>query len=139
VGAIEAPHRDPTTIRDALLAQLLVIGVANAETIFQGTQVALPGIRPRPPIDDSKSLREYQAKWLEKLEAQLYAPFDERAPLLEHNKYCFLCHVEAGTRERGELAKVVATNIPRRWLKRGEFSHRRHDTLRCEVCHATSR
>ena len=138
VGGIEAPHRDPAVIRDELIARLLVLGVDNAETIFQGTQGTLPGIRPRPPIDDSRSLREYQGKWVEKLESQLYAPFDERQPLLEHNKYCFLCHVQEGTRTPGELARVVKTNIPARWLVRGEFSHRRHDTLRCQVCHAAS-
>jgi hypothetical protein len=136
IGSISAPHSSPEIVRESLTAQLLVLGVQNAETIFVGRDVPLPGRAPRPPVDQSRTLREYQEKWLETLEAVLYRPFDPTPSLLEHNKYCFLCHIQEGSRVAGELPHIQKTDIPRRWLKRAQFSHRHHDLLDCKTCHA---
>ncbi|HEY8516277.1 MAG TPA: cytochrome c3 family protein [Candidatus Binatia bacterium] len=140
VGSIEAPHEAPQQVRRSLAAQLLVIGVARADEIFSTRETLLPGVRDRGPIDESRSLREYQRTWLERLEAELYRPFDDRAPLLEHNKYCFLCHdAQAPYVPGGELPVVAPTDVPRRWFRFAVFGHRKHEMLRCEDCHATVR
>jgi len=140
LGSIEAPHRAPEVVRRELGAKLLVLGVARASEIFSSRESTLPGVRDRGPIDESRALAEYERTWLEKAESALYEPFRDQAPLLENNKYCFLCHIE----ERayvpgGELPVVKKTGVPLRWLVHSEFGHRKHEMIRCEDCHATSR
>jgi hypothetical protein len=136
IGEIEAPHEPPDAVRPALAAQLLVIAVANPQPLFVGMESTLPGVRARPPLDASRDLGTYQSTWLAKLEERLYQPFQDRAPLLESNTYCFLCHLEKGERAAGALPEVVPPKIPHRWLARGGFSHRRHEVLECRICHA---
>lgn len=143
LGSIEAPHRTPEVIRREVGAKLLVLGVARASEIFSSRESTLPGVRDRGPIDESRALAEYERTWLAKAESALYAPFRDEAPLLENNKYCFLCHVEQ-TPEKpyvpgGDLPVVKKTAIPLRWLVHAEFGHRKHEMIRCEDCHATSR
>ena len=135
IGGIEAPHKAPDAVHDGLASQLVVIAVQNPEAIFVGRESTLPGVPPRPPVSEARSLRTFQDEWLNKLETALYKPFEDTAPLLERNKYCFLCHLEDGERSAGELPKVKETKIPRRWLPRGEFSHRKHDMVACKTCH----
>jgi hypothetical protein len=133
--AIEALHAAPEVIRPDLMAKLFVVAVEHPE-IFEAQDSRLPGIRGRPPVDASRTLREYQMAWIERLESELYQPFDDRQRLLEHNKRCFLCHVQTGTRAAGALPVVAASKIPTRWLARGEFAHGRHEMLPCATCHA---
>jgi hypothetical protein len=140
LGSIEAPHETPEAIRRNLAAQLLVLGVARANEIFSSRETTLPGVRDRGPIDESRSLGEYERSWLTKLETALYRPFDDRAPLLESNKYCFLCHdAEKPYVPGGELPVVAKTDVPHRWLRWAEFGHRKHEMVRCEDCHAAVR
>ncbi len=136
IGAIEAPHKTPDVVRLDLSAQLLVLAVANPEAIFKGRASTIPGIADRPPVSAAQSLQAYQGEWLEKLESELYKPFDRTTPLLEHNKFCFLCHIEQGERAAGELPQLKETKIPKRWLERGGFAHRKHDMMACKTCHA---
>ena len=86
-------------------------------------------------MDDSATLRAYQSKWLGFFEQKLYAPFEDGKPLLEKNKYCFLCHEEGEGEKTDGLPIIAKTNIPTRWLKRGEYDHRAHDKIKCETCH----
>ncbi len=134
IGSVEALHTTPEKVRVDLVAQLLGVAVQKPDEIFGTPAFALPG-KYRGPIDESGSLRQYQQKWLGQMEEALYQPFDPTRPLLQHNKYCFLCHVQAVERAPGELAVLEPTAIPRRWLAHGEFSHRRHDQSRCQDCH----
>ena len=145
-GSIEALHKSPDVVRADLVAQLSVIGIRDAESIFAPPQRPLPGVRGQP-IDDSRTLREYQQRWLEKLESALYKPFQEMPPvapgvpregLLESNKYCFLCHVQGTGPAAGQVAVIQQTQIPRRWLQHAEFSHRRHELIACPECHASA-
>ena len=135
IGGIEATHKAPEVVRDNLIAQLSVIGIQNAEAIFKGRESTLPGVPPRPPLSQAQSLQKYLPEALAKVETALYQPFDNTAPLIEHNKFCFLCHLPEGDRAAGELPKIKETKIPRRWLERAEFSHRRHDLMACKTCH----
>jgi hypothetical protein len=135
LGAIEAPHKTPEVVHDSLIAQLLAVAVQNPESIFKSRLSTLPGVADRPAISEARTLRAYQDEWLEKAETLLYKPFEEKRPLLDNNKYCFLCHLPDGERAAGELPKIKATKIPQRWLERGGFSHRRHDMLACKTCH----
>ncbi len=132
--AIEALHATPELIRPDLMTKLAAAAVDHPE-IFEAQNSMLPGIRTRAPADASRTLQDYRAKWIERLERELYQPFQDQQPLLEHNKRCFLCHVQKGTRAPGDLPIVVKTGIPARWLTRGEFSHRRHELLPCATCH----
>ncbi len=84
----------------------------------------------------SRTLRDFQRKWQATLEAALFAPFVDEAPLLEHNKHCFLCHVQGAG--EGGLPVVVDPAVPERWLRRGGFSHRKHGLMPCDTCHAGS-
>ncbi len=138
LGAVEALHETPEVIRPDLGAKLLAVAVDNPEAIFEGVDTMLPGRINRPPIDTSRTLGEYRQKWLAKVEAALYAPLEDTPPLLEKNKYCFLCHFEDGTHAPGELPKIKDTGIPHRWLKRAAFSHRPHEMLPCDTCHASA-
>lgn len=135
-GGIEAPHKPPEEVRADLQARLLTVAARNPESIFKGRPSMLPGVADRAPLSLAPTLAGYESEWVETLERALYQPFDNAPPLLEHNKYCFLCHVEQGRRAPGELAQLQETKIPRRWLQRGGFSHRAHDALACKTCHA---
>lgn len=140
LGSIEAPHEEPEKIRRALSAKLLLLGVGRASEIFSSRESSLPGVRDRGPIDESRSLAEYERVWLGKMEAALYEPFRDQAPLLESNKYCFLCHVEETPYVPGQaLPTLKPTGIPARWLIRAEFGHQKHEMVRCEDCHALAR
>jgi hypothetical protein len=140
LGSIEAPHRAPDVIRRELTAKLLELGVARASEIFSSRETSLPGVRDRGPIDESRSLEAYQRSWITKLETALYEPFRDQAPLLENNKNCFLCHVdEKPYVSGGELPVLRKTALPQRWLVHAQFGHRKHEMVRCEDCHATSR
>jgi len=140
LGSLEAPHKAPEVIRREISAKLLVLGVGRANEIFSSRETSLPGVRDRGPIDESRSLGEYEKVWLGKLESALYAPFRDAAPLLENNKYCFLCHVEEKPYVSGvELPVLKKTGIPLRWLTHSEFGHRKHEMVRCEDCHAAVR
>jgi hypothetical protein len=145
-GSIEALHKTPDVVRADLVAQLSVTGIRDAEGIFAPPQRPLPGIRGQP-IDDSRTLREYQQRWLEKLETTLYKPLQEPPPaapgtprqgMLESNKYCFLCHIQGDDPAAGQIAMIKETHIPRRWLLRAEFSHRQHQLMACQECHASA-
>ncbi len=140
LGSIEAPHAEPEVVRRELTAKLLVLGVERANEIFSARETSLPGVRDRGPIDESRSLAEYRTRWLRLMETELYAPFRDEPPLLESNKYCFLCHVEERPYVLGvELPVIAPTKIPQRWFTRGEFGHEKHEMLRCEECHAAVR
>ena len=142
LGSITAPHRAPDVIRKDLAAKLLVLGVGRGNEIFSSRETSLPGVRDRGPIDESKSLGEYERTWLAKLEGQLYQPLNATAPLLENNKYCFLCH-DAETPyvpgASGALPVLKPTRIPQHWLIHAEFGHRKHEMVRCDDCHAMVR
>jgi hypothetical protein len=134
LNALTVPHEAPAAVRAALDDALLALGVKESRAIFVGNpDIFIPGQAPRGPVDESRSLREFAARWRAKLEGALFAPFADRAPLLEHNKHCFLCHQPGEA--SGELATVVEPRIPVRWLAHSEFSHRKHDALPCETCH----
>lgn len=136
IAGIETLHETPEIVRADVVAQLSVVGIQNAEAIFQGRERTLPGVADRPPLSQAKSLQKYLPEELEKLERALYKPFEETPHVFERNAYCFLCHLEDGERAAGELPKIKETKIPRRWLDRGEFSHRKHDIMACRTCHA---
>ncbi|MBI3782231.1 MAG: hypothetical protein HY270_02400 [Deltaproteobacteria bacterium] len=135
VGPIEAPHKEPAVVRESIAAQLLVLAVQSPEVIFTGRKSTLPGVPDREPISEARSLRAFQTEWLGKVEERLYKPLNQQAPLLEGNKYCFLCHDSDLDSSPGGLPKIRASAIPKRWLLRGEFSHRRHDSVECSACH----
>lgn len=142
ITSIEAMHRAPDVVRAALLAQLSVIGIRDAESIFAPPPRLLPGVRAQP-IDDSRTLRDYQQRWLEKMEKTLYQPLHEpgaAAPqgLLEANKYCFLCHIQGDAPAVAEIAAIKETHISSHWLPRAEFSHRQHELMACQACHASA-
>lgn len=140
ISSIAAPHEDPGTIRDALTGDLLSLGAQRGTEIFTvDNTVLLPGRVARGPIDESRSLQEFEKKYLALFEKALYAPFADKAPLLDNNKHCFLCHVQGAEPGPGGLPVVVETKIPARWLMRDGFSHRRHDKLPCETCHAAAK
>jgi hypothetical protein len=134
IGDVPVPHEDPETIRDVVAARLVKLAVERPDEIFLAPDIRLPGRAVREAVDDSRTLQEYERKWLDFFEDNLYAPFEDTKPLLENNKYCFLCH-DPGEGESGGLPVVAKTNIPRRWLLRGEFAHRPHDKVACETCH----
>jgi hypothetical protein len=138
MSEIKAAHVAPAEIRPALTGALLALGARRAEEIFAADQtVLLPGRAARGPVDESRSLLEFQHKYLDLFEAALYRPFVDSAPLLESNQHCFLCHLQgaAAAEEGAGLPVVVETKLPARWLSRGGFSHRRHDKLPCATCH----
>jgi hypothetical protein len=140
LGSMTAPHRAPDVIRKDLAAKLLVLAVARGNEIFSTRETSLPGVRDRGPIDESKSLGEYERTWIAKLESQLYQPLDAKAPLLESNKYCFLCHdAETPYVAGGALPALKPTRIPQHWLIHAEFGHRKHEMVRCDDCHAMVR
>ena len=145
-GSIEALHKRPDVVRDDLVAQLSVIGIRDAESIFKPPSRPIPG-HYEGPVDDSSTLRQYQERWLQKLEAALYKPFQEPLPaspgaprqgVLELNKYCFLCHLPGDDATAGQPPMIKETRIPRRWLQRAEFSHRKHELIACQECHASA-
>jgi hypothetical protein len=135
IGDVEVPHEDPDTIRDVVAAGLVKLAVERPSEIFLAPDIRLPGRVEREPVDDSATLRAYQRKWIEFFEQKLYAPFEDSKPLLERNKYCFLCHQEGTGEKKDGLPIIAKTNIPTRWLKRGEYDHRAHDKIKCETCH----
>lgn len=140
--SIAAMHSTPDVVRADLLAQLSVIGIRDAESIFAPPSRPLPGVRAQP-IDDSRTLRDYQQRWLEKLEKTLYQPLhkpEAATPpgLLEANKYCFLCHIQGDDPAAAEIAAITKTHIASHWLQRAEFSHRPHELIACQVCHASA-
>jgi hypothetical protein len=136
IGDLKAPHDAPEIVREGVTQGLAAMAVLRRDDLFKAPDIEIVGRVARPPIDESRSIIEFKNKRLADIEAALYRPFDEATPLLENNKYCFLCHVEAKPAAGGTLPEVAATNVPKRWLAHGEFSHRRHDKIGCENCHA---
>jgi hypothetical protein len=136
IGEIEAPHDKPAAVRAGLSAALLLLGAQRPREIFTADQqVFIPGQPPRGPVDESKSLQEFQRKWTGRLEAELYRPFVDQPPLLENNKYCFLCHIPGTANDADGLPTIAPSTPPARWLLRSEFSHRKHAELPCATCH----
>jgi len=135
IGDLKAPHEDPQAVREGLTEGLIVMAVLRRSELFQAPDIEIVGRVPRPPVDESRSLQEFQQKRLAQLEENLYRPFEDSPPLLESNKYCFLCHDQAKAADKGGLPEIAKTGIPHRWLQRGEFSHRKHDKVSCESCH----
>ena len=136
IGDLEAPHRKPDIVREGLTTALLTLGAQRPKEIFAAEQqIFIPGQAPRGAIDDSKSIQEFQRKWLPRLEGELYRPFVDQPPLLENNKYCFLCHVGSAAAGSDGLPVIEASKPPARWLEHAEFSHRKHDELPCRTCH----
>ena len=70
LGSIEAPHRAPEVVQRELAAKLLVLGVGRANEIFSSRETSLPGVRDRGPIDESRSLGEYERGWLAKMQTR---------------------------------------------------------------------
>src|SRR6185369_12956498 len=101
LGTIEAPHQPAAAVRAALQAQVLAIAVQNAGAVFKGRPSLLPGMAERAPVAAAPTLQAYESEWVEKLEAALYAPFEDAPPMLEYNKYCLLCHIEQRSRSTG--------------------------------------
>jgi hypothetical protein len=136
IGEIEAPHDKPELVRQGLTDALLVLGAQRPKELFAAEQeIFIPGQVPRGALDDSKSIQEFQRKWLARLESELYRPFVDHAPLLDNNKYCFLCHVAGAAPGPAGLPTIEPSTPPARWLQRAEFSHRKHDELPCRTCH----
>ena len=137
LGDIEAPHDTPQVVRAALRDRLAALAVARPQEIFEGggIDVLIPGQVPRGAVDDARTLQEFQKKWVARFESELYRPFTDSPPLLENNKYCFLCHMQGATSAAGGLPVVEETRIPMRWLGDAHFSHAAHDKLDCAVCH----
>lgn len=138
LGDIEALHAAPDKVRRDLSGQLLAEAVSDPGRLFGQADFFLPG-RNRGAVDQSKSLAEFDKKWVDTIEAQLYAPFDPAAPLEQHNRYCFLCHIEGDAKPDDGLPAIQATAIPQRWLKRARFSHASHALVACEQCHSAVR
>jgi Cytochrome c7 and related cytochrome c len=135
IGNVAVPHEEPDTIRDVVAAQLVKLAVERPDEIFLAPDVRIPGRAAREAVDDSRTLQEYERKWLAFFEEKLYVPFQDTKPLLEKNKYCFLCHLEGEGEKTGNRPVIAKTQIPQRWLQRGEYDHRSHDKLTCETCH----
>jgi len=135
LGQIEAPHKTPDEVRSGVAGQLLAIAVDDPDAIFKGRTSTFPGVADRAAISEARTLQAYREEWLQKIEGVLFKPLDDTTPLLENNKYCFLCHVQDGPNEPGQLPKIKATAIAKRWLTRGEFPHRRHELIACAGCH----
>lgn len=136
LGDIEALHAPPEKVDRDLGEQLLAEAVSDPQRLFGEADFFLPG-RSRGPIDQSKSLADFEKKWLQLSEAQLYAPFDPTPPLEQHNRYCFLCHLEGDAKADGGAPAIRATAVPRRWLPAALFSHRAHGLIGCEQCHSS--
>jgi hypothetical protein len=142
-GDIEALHAMPEAVHAALIDDVLALGVRRAQTVFEADQVRLPGRVPRMAVDsDSKTWAEFQDRWVGAIEAELYRPLRSApagASLFENNKYCFLCHEDAGAGEGGVGIAIAPPAIPSRWMQRAEFSHRAHDKMECAECHGDLR
>lgn len=136
IAAIEVPHEAPETIRRFLDEKLLALGAEEADQIFGERNTFLPGRSDRGPIDESRTLRDFRKTWVEKVEKELYAPFVDQKPLLESNKFCFLCHLPGSPEEDAALPVVAKTDIPSQWLRHARFGHLRHAKVACEQCHA---
>jgi len=135
---VEVLHAKPEAIHNALIDDVLALGVRRAQTVFEADQVRLPGRVPRMAVDsESTNWSEFQDRWVGAIEAELYRPL-RAAPsggtLFENNRYCALCHemAEAG---QGAAVVIAPPAIPTRWLKRAEFSHRVHEKTACAECH----
>jgi hypothetical protein len=136
IAAIEVPHESPETIRRFLEQKLLALGAEEADQIFGERNTFLPGRSDRGPIDESRTLRDFRNTWVGRLEKELYQPFTDQKPLLESNKFCFLCHLSERSLEGDVLPVVAKTDIPHRWLLHARFGHLRHAKIACEQCHA---
>jgi hypothetical protein len=136
IAAIEVPHESPETIRRFLDEKLLALGAEEADQIFGERNTFLPGRSDRGPIDESRTLRDFRNTWVGRVEKELYAPFVDQKPLLESNKFCFLCHLSERPLEGETLPVVAKTDIPTRWLGHARFGHLRHAKVACEQCHA---
>ena len=135
MNSVEAPHDDPKVVREGLESALVVLAVERPDIFKPSDGPILPGRVERGAVDESKSLKDFEKKWVGILESKLYQPFQDTPPLLDNNKNCFLCHVEAKPAADGGFPEIAKTNVPHRWLERGEFSHRKHDKVACESCH----
>jgi hypothetical protein len=142
LGNIEVPHDRPDVVRQGLRQRLAALAVERPQEIFASgaIEVLIPGRAPRGAVDDSRTLQEFQTKWVARFEDELYRPFtdphpgSEPDPLLEANKYCFLCHIQ-GSDDGTGLPVVENTRLAAHWLPAARFSHRAHEKMDCAVCH----
>lgn len=120
------PHGDPVRIR-AFLQDRYAEYVMEHPEVMRMVEISLTGRLPRRR--PYKQLPVSARVWVD---AQVAA-----AETLLYRKTCRECHTVI---ERpGELARIVAPEIPLRWFPHSRFRHKAHREVSCLACHPAAR
>ncbi len=127
------PHVEPALVRETLLNRLSRMALEHPEVLKPAHEAGrpMPG-KPVPRPEAPRGPREWVQQQLADMERLLY---DEVGG-------CRSCHIEQDPASRAHgLPRYERTNLAARWFPHAEFSHARHDAMRCRDCHpsATSR
>jgi hypothetical protein len=118
-----APHKDPKTVYDFVLAKLTAYIAAHPAEIplVDEPDKRLPSRPPQPPARNA-------AEWVQQRMAD--------AQLLLWRKSCKECHQMSYPNGPDALPVVAKSAITARWLPHAEFDHEAHQMVQCVSCHA---
>ena len=128
----QIPHGEPKlvilTLKEYYSRQLLE-GLTDATNRTQGKrQIRRPGASPKKTKNQSQ--KEFALEWALQQTEKIAADLIER-------KACVSCH-QVSVDESQPLAKrwaIKPVKIIQQWYPKSQFSHRRHETMRCVDCH----
>jgi hypothetical protein len=122
---IEAPHKAPAIVRAALREDL----THHAQDVQARTPGSGDAIPPLPGRLPGQQVIKEQSDWVSEQLARA-----ERV-LFDGPAGCTRCHLVKERRGARGLPKYQTTEIPKRWLEHGAFSHRGHRMVQCASCH----
>jgi hypothetical protein len=123
-----APHRKPKVVRGALWERF-----AQFLEDHPAVLPALEGFKPSRPVPGTEQHEKYlkiKETWIESQRQQA-----ERV-LFADSGTCSYCHEVSKKRVKDELPEYKLTQVMARWFSHSQFSHVRHQMLKCTECHS---
>jgi hypothetical protein len=135
--AIEVPHSPPDTVYQFLYAQYAQLLLAENDPV-RGVTRQKPGATAPSPVEARRFAHAEVEQNARKAERELFT-----------RTACKLCHeiapadfilpdTTAGGVPVGmprSAYKVLAPEVPARWMTKAKFSHVAHDAMTCQSCH----
>ncbi len=130
---VEVPHAPPDVVYQFLYAQYAQLLLAENDPV-RGVSRMKPGASTETPADARRFAHSEVEQFARAAERELFT-----------RTACKLCHEISPATNSGvgitggatpqSLYKIVAPEIPNRWMTKAQFSHAAHDNVTCQSCH----